>query len=398
MKNVAALLCVLALSVTVSIPAVAGTVTFRSAQFTAGKPVPHLHYEGPVVAGDLEWIAGALSQSVDCDPRTLPDTGGNCAVLTLNSEGGDYDEGLRIARFLRAQAIATWIEAGSTCHSACAVAFLGGSGQSSAPSIGAYVDRTIEPGATLAFHAPETTAASLGEMVHQPGLETVLGGDRDSIALLIRDLAGWNVEPRLLALISGMEGEQVYRAATAQDLHLLRTALPDAPRRLWAPDAAEALRNVCLRLLAHHLGIRPDEARDHLSGAIAYDLGTDDRGWELSGYRLGDMPGGSAIGHCATHSSDAPLDGNADIALFHEPGVGGHMRPALTFFHRPDGWSMLDVDGPAEGRLFQRGIIGHLFLPPETELGGALAHTWRIARDNIRRNSRADLHEQDKLE
>jgi len=107
-------------------PALAGTVTLQSMQFSAGKPVPHLHYEGEVIEGDLERIAAAVSQYVDCDPKTLPDTGGNCAVITMTSEGGNYVEGLRIAHFFRENAIATWVKTGSYCYSACAFAFLGG--------------------------------------------------------------------------------------------------------------------------------------------------------------------------------------------------------------------------------------------------------------------------------
>ncbi|WP_157970067.1 hypothetical protein [Pelagibacterium sediminicola] len=378
MRNFTAGLSVLALCVAVVAPALAGTVTLRSTQFSSGKPVPHLHYEGEVVVGDLDRIAVAVSQYVDCDPKTLPDTGGNCAIITLSSEGGNYIEGLRIAHFLREHAIASRLETGSYCYSACAFAFLGGSGQSFAQTIGPYIDRIIEPGATLGFHAPYVTADSLGELVAQYGVEEVLGGNRDSIALMIQELVGWNVDDGVLARITSMGADEAYTASTAQDLYLLRTALPDAPRLLWAPDPAEALRNACMRLLAHHQDVWPYEVRDRLSGEIGYNIGTDDRGWALSGYRLTDNPGGLTVSYCATHTSDAHLGANADIALYYGPGVEGHMRPALTFFHRPEGWSTLATGGTAAQRIFQRGTIGHFFLPPEAELGGALALTWRM--------------------
>lgn len=364
-------------------PAFAGTVTLQSMQFSAGKPVPHLHYEGDVMPGDLERIAAAVRQYVDCDPRTLPDTGGNCAVITLTSEGGNYVEGLKIAHFFRENAIATWVKTSSYCYSACAFAFLGGSGQSSAQSIGAYIDRTIEPGATLGFHAPYVTADSLGELVAQYGVEEVLGGNRDSIALMIQELVGWNVDDGILARITSMGADEAYTTSTAQDLYLLRTALPDAPRRMWAPDPAEALRNACMRLLAHHEDVWPYDVRGRLSGEIAYNIGIDDRGWALSGYRLTDKPGGLTVSYCATHTTDAHLGADADIALYYGPGVGGHMRPALTFFHRPEGWSTLATGGTAAQRIFQRGAIGHFFLPPEAELGGALALTWRMVGEDF---------------
>src|SRR5690554_5151550 len=193
-------------------PALAGTVTIQSMQFSAGKSVPHLHYEGEVVEGDLERIAAVVSQYVDCDPKTLPDTGGNCAVITMTSEGGNYVEGLRIAHFFRENAIATWVQTGSYCYSACAFAFLGGSGHSFSQSIGPYIDRTVEPGATLGFHAPYATAETLGELVAQFGVEEVLGGNRESIALMIQELVYWNVEEGVLARITNMGAEDAYRA------------------------------------------------------------------------------------------------------------------------------------------------------------------------------------------
>lgn len=369
-------------------PAYAGTVTFQSMQFSAGKPVPHLHYEGDVVEGDLERIAAAIRQYVDCDPKTLPDTGGNCAVITMTSEGGNYVEGLKIAHFFRENAIATWVKTGSYCYSACAFAFLGGSGHSFSPSIGAYIDRTIEPGGTLGFHAPYVVADSLGELVAQYGIQKVLGASRENIALMIDQLVYWNVDDGVLSRITNMGADEAYTASTAQDLHLLRTALPDAPRRMWAPDPAEALRNACMRLLAHHEDVWPHDVRDRLSGEIAYNLGTDDRGWALSGYQLVERPSGLTVSYCATHTTDAHLGANADIALYFGLGVDGHMRPALTFFHRPEGWSSLGTGGVAAQRIFQKGGIGHFFLPPGAQLGGAHALTWRLVGEDFLRTGR----------
>ena len=374
-----------ALSMIATIPATAGSVSLQAAQFSADKPVPHLHFEGEVVPGDLERIAVAVSQYVDCDPEMLPDTGGNCAVFTLTSEGGNYVEGLLMAHFFRENAIATWVKTGSHCYSACAFAFLGGSGRSFAPTTGAYIDRTIEPGATLGFHAPYATSEALGDLVAQYSVEEVLGANRESIALMIQELVYWNVDDGVLARITNMGADEAYTAATAQDLYLLRTALPAAPRRLWAPDPAEALRNACMRLLAYHEDVWPYEVHDRMSGEMGYDIGTDDRGWALSGYQLVDSPSGITVSYCATHTTDAHLGANADIALYYGPGVEGHMRPALTFFHRPEGWSTLATGGTAARRIFQKGGIGHFFMPPDAALDGALALTWRMVGEDFLR-------------
>lgn len=58
----AAIIAFCSLASAVAAPAVAGTVTFQSLQFSAGKPVPHLHYEGDVVEGDLARIVAAVDR------------------------------------------------------------------------------------------------------------------------------------------------------------------------------------------------------------------------------------------------------------------------------------------------------------------------------------------------
>jgi len=369
-------------------PASAGTVTLKSMEFSTTKPVPHFHYEGEVIEGDLERITAAVRQYAACDPADLSDTGGNCAVVTMTSEGGNYIEGLNMAHFFRANAIATWVETGSYCYSACAFAFLGGSGRSSQSGVGDYIDRTIEPGATLGFHAPYYAGDSLGALVAQFGIEEVLGGTRENIALMIEQLVHWNVDKSILARITNMGADDAYIAATAQDLYLLRTALPPAPRRFWAPDPAEALRNACMRLLAYHENASPAEMRPRLDKAMTYNVGIDDAGRGLSGYQLVDKPSGLAISYCAMQTSEAHLDGDGDIALYYGAGVSGRIRPALTFFHQPGGWSTLGMGGTAAQRIFQKGAISHYFMSPDAKLDGVLALTWPLVREDVLRPGR----------
>ncbi|HEY0958046.1 MAG TPA: hypothetical protein VGE05_02100 [Novosphingobium sp.] len=376
---------------TVTAPASAGTVTLKSMKFSAAKPVPHFHYEGEVIEGDLGRITAAVRQYADCDRVALSETGDNCAVFTMTSEGGNYVEGLDMAHYFRANAIATWVETGSYCYSACAFAFLGGSGHSSQSSVGDYIDRTIEPGATLGFHAPYFAGDSLDELVAQFGIEEVLGGTRENIALMIEQLVLWNIDKSILARITNMGADDAYIAATAQDLYFLRTALPPAPRRFWSPDPAEALRNACMRLLAHHEGVSPDTTRVRLGGEMIYNIGVDETGRGLTGYRLIDKPSGLAISYCAMPTSDTLLDADGDIALYYGAGVSGKMRPAVTFFHRADGWSTLGTGGVASQRILQKGAISHFFLSPDAKLDSALALTWRLVRDDVLKTGR---HEQ----
>lgn len=363
-----------------AVPAGAGTVTLKALQFSESRPVPHYHYEGPVLAGDLDRLAGVMEPALACDPAALPEAGGNCAVVTLNSPGGNYIEGLKLAHFFRANAVATRVNTGAACYSACAFAFLGGSG--TAPGrIGAYIDRTLEPGGTLGFHAPYFAAESLGEMVAEHGLEEVLGGNRESIALMIGQLVEWNVDKSILAEIADMGADEAYRTLVAQDLYLLRVALPRAPVKLWNPDPADALLNACLRLIAYHEEGRPYDLQERLMRLppiMRHDIGVDEAGRALSGFRIVENPGGLKVSYCAVPSDEAGLEGDADIALYTGPGIEGTMRPVLSFFHRPGGWSRLGAGGRGDRGILQKGTIGHFFMPPARELDNGLDMVWRL--------------------
>jgi len=129
------LLAVLALGL-LATPGWAADMWLVSNHFSAERFVPHLHYSGPVMEGDAEALASLFDEVLECDVSALPAEGGNCAVLTLSSPGGNYIEGLKLALLLRERAVATVVEAGTSCYSACAFAFLGGSGFSSQDGVG----------------------------------------------------------------------------------------------------------------------------------------------------------------------------------------------------------------------------------------------------------------------
>jgi hypothetical protein len=50
----------------------------------------------------------------------------NVPRLCLNSPGGDYREGLRVAGYLMEKSVGTAVAEGGECYSACAIIFMGG--------------------------------------------------------------------------------------------------------------------------------------------------------------------------------------------------------------------------------------------------------------------------------
>ncbi|ODT82521.1 MAG: hypothetical protein ABS76_07850 [Pelagibacterium sp. SCN 64-44] len=334
-----------------------------SNHYSAERFVPHFQFTGPVLDGDAATLSYLFDQLVECDVQALPAEGGNCAVVSLHSPGGNYIEGLRLARLLRERAVATVVRANSECYSACAFAFLGGSGYSSQAGVGAYNDRFIEPRGILGFHAPYFAPDNLGTLVAEHGMDTVLGASRDDIALMVQRLVEWNVDSNILGYVVSMGPDETYDVTSGEDYYLTRAHLPPSPLGHWFGDKQTAIRNACLRLLAHHRNSFLDEAPDAVGAEFLQDLVTNETGQSLSGFRIGpDNPLG--VTYCALPAGQADLQGDVDLSLFTAPGVSGAARPMLTLFHRPDGWSSLGTGSQADRRLFKKGGFNAMFTAP----------------------------------
>lgn len=108
-------------------------------------PGCQLKLEGPIQAGDGERLSAALD--------ALPPENGNVS-LCLNSLGGNYDEALKLITIvLKRTNVATVVDGGAQCYSACAFLFLAGNTQRSEDGeLGP--DRILDVRATLGFHAP----------------------------------------------------------------------------------------------------------------------------------------------------------------------------------------------------------------------------------------------------
>ncbi|EJC80191.1 hypothetical protein Rleg4DRAFT_1807 [Rhizobium leguminosarum bv. trifolii WSM2297] len=116
------------------------------------------HLKGEIDQGDAQRLDAALSSSGithEQDPwRKI--------VVSLDSPGGSYDEGLDLALAFRRRGISTVVRSGGQCLSACAIAFLGGTALPKDPNPiseddplpDQLPDRSLEPGALLGFHAP----------------------------------------------------------------------------------------------------------------------------------------------------------------------------------------------------------------------------------------------------
>lgn len=351
---------------TAASPAAAATISIVSMQYSAAHPVPHLHYEGGTEDGDLATLRQMYETFVACDISCSGPDGMPTAVLTMNGPGGSYSEGLALADFLRANHIATVVERGMQCYSACAFAFLGGSAWSSQPGIGTYIDRMVEPGSTVGFHAPYANEAAFLQALSDRGAMAAQSDTRNSLALMVKELVKWNVDPEVLFYMVGMGPDDTYNLRAADDLYLARVALPPTPPDSWITDIREAVRNVCARLIAIDEKVDPLDIVDRLQTEWIQEIGNTRYSGTLSGYRIGDRI--LEIGSCAITDESLQSGGDYEIALYYTPGIDGLNAPGTSFFNRENGWSSAGTGGNPVKRIIQKGPMNHYFLPMAVDM------------------------------
>ena len=94
-----------------------------SAEITVEPDVHAVHFDGQILTGDAEHLRWVL--------RTLPVTGRPRVQLWLNSRGGDFGEGLKLAFVLtefstKGWSVYTMVGPDAECNSACIAVFAAG--------------------------------------------------------------------------------------------------------------------------------------------------------------------------------------------------------------------------------------------------------------------------------
>lgn len=338
----------------------AAQISIISMQYSAAQPVPHIHYEGETLAGDVAQLQQVYESFIKCRLECIGGDGGSTAVLTLNGPGGNYYEGLALADFLRANHITAVIERGMECYSACAFAFLGGSAYSSMSRYGTYVDRQIEPGAILGFHAPYRDEASFLQALEQRGANEVMVESRDSLSTMVRELVKWNVDPEIIHYMMGMGPEQTYNVVNADDYYLVRAALPPTPAGTWITDLPEAVKNACMRLLAIANRGDPLGYRNYFDMPYQ-DLGSTPEGTIVSGYRWSDEV--LNVTSCGLEDAAAGVTDKMHLATYFSPSLDGTIGPDTNYWNVEQGWSSAGAGRNPLKDVFQKGPLNHYFLP-----------------------------------
>jgi len=127
--------------------------------------------EGEIQSGDLARLSAAraqvqrlISERLGNDASMAAQWASNSPVLCLNSPGGNFSEGLRMAKFLMEDfegMVTTYIMNDDECYSACGLIFLAGKFVDRGGET--YPSRSLHVGGRLGFHAPYIDPAKLDD-------------------------------------------------------------------------------------------------------------------------------------------------------------------------------------------------------------------------------------------
>lgn len=136
------------------------------------------------------------------------------AAICLDSPGGDFVVGKQMARLINLNVWRTAVTSEASCSSACALAFMGGTG-----SIGMYTysHRVVYPGGELGFHAPR--------LVVSEGIYSERAVS-DAYQLALKGITG---------LIDLSETKFLTGNKSLFNIYLLNNAISTPPTHLWLP-------------------------------------------------------------------------------------------------------------------------------------------------------------------
>jgi hypothetical protein len=178
--------------------------------------------EGRVVDGDFQRLRQLVIRRLPFDRLDE-----RAASLCLKSEGGLYDEALKIAELIYDQSMSTVVEYGSECFSACAIIFMAGVMPN---HTGPY--RKLSVGGILGFHAPYLDVPD--KRYSKQDIESVALGMTKAILALVQlsskemKMGGEALKKSLVQRILENEKNQVFLIKTVFDAARWNIDLYDA--------------------------------------------------------------------------------------------------------------------------------------------------------------------------
>ncbi|WP_324755163.1 lysozyme inhibitor LprI family protein [Roseovarius sp. Pro17] len=161
--------------------------------------MPHLRVEGSIEKGDAEKLGAMLREA---KPNWNVDMFKEI-VVSFNSDGGDFYEGLAIADAISGLAVSTFVGPGDRCLSSCGIAFLGGSAIV-LRGIPSWPSRYIHVDGVLGFHAPFSeiptgiqipASTPLTDDLTQDMAQSFYGQAQAAISEIAGRISDWQISP-----------------------------------------------------------------------------------------------------------------------------------------------------------------------------------------------------------
>lgn len=213
--------------------AVAKIIEVNDGQTAAHSRV-HLTLIGDISPGDTTKLTSLLDGALKVKGADALSS----IHLSLNSAGGSFAEGVALMHLFKDRAIETIVAPGNRCLSACALAFLGGTGINDASEF--QVSRTVYPGGLLGFHAPSLNLDS-STMVPAVLMQDAYAEALNAIGILINDAKRFDILPSLLQKIITTPPEKMYIVQTVDDFARWRIAVA-MDTAGWVPSKADLAR------------------------------------------------------------------------------------------------------------------------------------------------------------
>lgn len=363
--------------------------------FSASRAEPLIALSGVIAKGDaakLEALVDEVCQSRECDYQNT------AAMLTLDSPGGTFTEGIAIANLMREKSVAAIVEDGSVCLSACALAWLGGSSFHATGGVGTYVDRYVEPGSRIGFHSPYISPAAIAALPAEERLDTQASGLRLGISTLVRFLADFAVDPLVIDRIVAMGPDDVMVIETVADVVAFGGELPPAPVSTLGLDRAAITLNVCEKLLALHYRTDLADVTALQTDYVQSPSGKTRDGEVFFGYDIDDRP--LTLAFCGAGASQMIPSDDFTVSLARmawlEDVSDTYTEPFTSFVFSRTAWNQAAYDGQRASQSVLRLTPMISWLLPKDMKIAELAPAARaaIAADKRGVPLPADLHAQ----
>lgn len=169
----------------------------------------HLRIEGRIEPGDSAKVAALFQAKLSGGSDVV----NNNTVVSFNSPGGDFYEGLELSDIIGAYSVTTFVGPGDVCLSSCAIAFLGGQ-QVMTRNNPPWPSRYLHSEAMVGFHAPFSSipitipipfGTPLSENLTGQLANSFYGQAQAAINEITARMTRWNLSPDFVFAMLGKD-------------------------------------------------------------------------------------------------------------------------------------------------------------------------------------------------